>query len=640
MVALRVLFVFFFFFFIWGTSLLAKGVLDYVKETQKQRLWEKRQWRLLLYYKKCKISSFCSTVEDSFFFESPRGFENPELELLATLRGFYKKPSVHKITEHSQCKFPARFHWLKNQLKLEFLPKVICKKLIQFREKMESKSLSLFYASQDLAQPAALFGHTFIKFNQNKSQKLNDPTVSFLGNPAENEGVIPLVYKGLTGGYTGNYVTIPFRKVHEKYTTIHNRNLWELKLTFSPKQISFLIDHLWEVQKVSYKYYFLDDNCAYYNIYLLDVMKPSLGLTQDYIATVLPTETIKNLTKREGLLKSAHFYPSNVTMYKQLYLEKLTQSEREAFIEFEKSGKIQSQQTEPTTREDMIFSTAWHYTTFQLFKNISNRNELKKHAQNYKYLANLRKKKKIPLYYQGEPDYTNPSLAHPPGAIHLYSGFGRGSWFSGISYNFKGHEQIDSPLGYLPFSELIALQANLRFYIKDKTLELTQFKILSMRNFLLVEAELFPLSWGIDIGLKTISNHTIKEVKDSISFNKEISFYLEVDMGYTLPLHFMPGNFVLYSLVNALSDFALTYNYFIGLGYGVETGTLWYITDIWIFKTELKWRHLFISDISPQLVLNLGMNVTLADSFAIESYYAQNLLDTSYELILNLKFYL
>ena len=394
------------FFLLCVTSLFPEDISKYIKKAGEKLLWEEDKWRLLLYYKKCGIGSYCSLVKSTDFFYSAEGDKNPSAELLATLRNFYKKPIPEKPNEHAQCKFPARLNWLRSKLDLTSLPQLKCKKLSQFKEKMKARTLSLVYASPDFNQPAAIFGHTFLKFNKEVKENYKDQTVSFFALPAQ-DNILFHIYKGLTGGYKAMYKIAPFSDTRATYNILENRNLWELQLSFTEKEINFLIDHLWEVHSVVYKYYFIDENCAYYNIYLLDIIRESLGLSSDRIYSVQPMDTIKNLLARDGLFTEAIYHPSSGQIYKHIYLKLMTDPEKQVFIDFMKSGELDLKNTPPRIRKELVFSACLQYLLMNT-NLMGMKTQRAKYIRSLKKLLQLQKEKNINVYNYAEAGFHKP----------------------------------------------------------------------------------------------------------------------------------------------------------------------------------------------------------------------------------------
>jgi hypothetical protein len=98
-----------------------------VRSAREKGLAEERAWKILLHYEKAG-SGVESLVDDPKFFLAPDGKKDPRAELEATIAGFFEKENIE--VEHPQCRFIARYTWLKEQLSIEDarLPRVECAK--------------------------------------------------------------------------------------------------------------------------------------------------------------------------------------------------------------------------------------------------------------------------------------------------------------------------------------------------------------------------------------------------------------------------------------------------------------------------------------------------------------------------------
>ena len=92
-------------------------LLQLQKAAQAKRLWEHREWQVLLHYRPRLFGSGVeSQVDDVSFFLSSSGKSDPRAELDATLASFFAPPAKQAGTEHPQCQFIARYQWLKQEL--------------------------------------------------------------------------------------------------------------------------------------------------------------------------------------------------------------------------------------------------------------------------------------------------------------------------------------------------------------------------------------------------------------------------------------------------------------------------------------------------------------------------------------------
>ncbi|MCI5124843.1 MAG: hypothetical protein D3925_10280, partial [Candidatus Electrothrix sp. AR5] len=80
---------------------------------QIEQLAQDPVWLKLLHYKNGQ-----SEVLTKDFFLSPKGGQDPEAELLATLDAYSEAWSAEDNDTHARCRFPARYLWLSSQIPL------------------------------------------------------------------------------------------------------------------------------------------------------------------------------------------------------------------------------------------------------------------------------------------------------------------------------------------------------------------------------------------------------------------------------------------------------------------------------------------------------------------------------------------
>ena len=216
------------------------------------------------------------------------GQRNPESELTETLRGFLFSDMARPDEMHPQCRFPARFQWLDKNLNFDEsrMPIHPCERFNLWISKLNVGSITIVFSSYYLNNPASMFGHTLLKLNnkdyEGKAEML-DYSANFAANvnPAEeNMFIYPVL--GLTGGYPGTYTMFPYYLKLNEYNNFESRDIWEYKLNLTQEETSRLMYHLWELGSTWFDYFYIDENCSYQLLTLLEVARPSLEISDDF----------------------------------------------------------------------------------------------------------------------------------------------------------------------------------------------------------------------------------------------------------------------------------------------------------------------------------------------------------------------
>ncbi|NIX58920.1 MAG: DUF4105 domain-containing protein, partial [candidate division Zixibacteria bacterium] len=164
----------------------AKSLIQRAREKQ---LAQKRHWLTLGHYKKKWFGGYKSEADAPEFFVSPEGKTSPEKELSATLLSFFKDPkSLPPKALHPQCQFPARYKWLKRELKFDpdKLPKIYCARLDRWLKKLDPHKITLVFASFYMGNPSSMFGHTLLRIDSKsniQNKELLNYGVNYAANP-------------------------------------------------------------------------------------------------------------------------------------------------------------------------------------------------------------------------------------------------------------------------------------------------------------------------------------------------------------------------------------------------------------------------------------------------------------------------
>ena len=154
------------------------------------------------------MGNYESQEDGPDFFNSPTGKNDPQAELVATLKNFFiPLENLKPEQEHPQCIFPARYKWLKAQLAFDpaQLPERHCDRIESWLNDLNPEKITLVFASYYMNNPSSMFGHTFLRIDKKREgpqQKLLDYGVNYAALPDTNN---PLGYtvKGLFGGFKG-----------------------------------------------------------------------------------------------------------------------------------------------------------------------------------------------------------------------------------------------------------------------------------------------------------------------------------------------------------------------------------------------------------------------------------------------------
>ncbi|MFN3680932.1 MAG: DUF4105 domain-containing protein, partial [Nitrospira sp.] len=294
---------------------------ELIEQALRARLAEEREWRLLLHYKTDWLGRLVSEEDDPGFFLSPRGKYDPEAELEATIRAFFSAEPVGRSQQPAQCAFIARYHWLKERLHFDDqrLAPLACERYHRWRAELNPEGVSLIFPAAFLNNPASMFGHTFLRIDQQgqtEHTRLLAYTIEYAADVPPQAGV-EYAFKGIFGGYKGFFSTPPYYLKVQAYRDIENRDMWEYRLNLSPSQVDRLLLHAWEMGNAYFDYFFFKENCSYHILSLLEYANPALHLRDRFRFWTIPADTVRALVDHPGLVLDATYRPSRSTIIKR-----------------------------------------------------------------------------------------------------------------------------------------------------------------------------------------------------------------------------------------------------------------------------------------------------------------------------------
>lgn len=344
-----------------------------VQKAKEKNLWTDPQWVNLIHYEKGFFGGVTAQPDGANFFLASDGKKNPEAELLATLVGFYREPTVEErappkalsdeemqeklkqsqasygvhakkteaeieaevaqrkkeITEqvvhyHPICQFPARLRFLKRELGWDGsdLPEITCFELDEFRRRLDAASASLVFSSFFLNNPSSTFGHSFIRVNSglwsqygNYRNELLDTGINYAANVTVANPVLYAIF-GIAGMFPGTFTAVPYYYKVREYNDFESRDLWSYDLKLTPDELAMLVDHIWEEGATYYDYFYFTENCSYHMFTLLDAAAPRLRLAERLPSYVIPSDTIRVLNQVPDLVSRITYRPSVLSQFR------------------------------------------------------------------------------------------------------------------------------------------------------------------------------------------------------------------------------------------------------------------------------------------------------------------------------------
>lgn len=387
------------------------------------------------------------------------------------------------------------------------------------------------------------------------------------------------IWRGLAGGYPGNFSIVPYVSKIQEYSNLENRDIWEYSLKLEPEEISRLIDHLWELRNINFDYYFFDENCSFRLLELIEVARPGKNILKGFRFIEEPVNSVRTLYQQE-LVTELVYRPSKASEL-QADINALTPHEQGMASQLlDDPGFANSEEflSSPPERRHLMARTALR--TLRLKERKNERTA----AVAERGLQLLQIMQANPPQAVIIPQPAAPETGHSTQMISLGAGQLGSENFAELRYRLTYHELTDNPSGFLEGAQIEALDMHLRYSESDaltlESLDLINIKSLSPRN-----AFIKPLSWFVQAGWE---HANVYEERDMVGF---------VQGGAGLSWRW--GALQPYALAAARLEHNDAYKPFIEAGAGSSLGLLWYhpaaqlnlVTDGFYFENgEYRYR--------------------------------------------------
>ncbi len=472
--------------------------LALIEEANHKALYNDKYWHTLLHYK-TGIFGLRSLIDDSNFFLAPGGKHNPQEELEATIKAFFQEPK--EGTKHPVCRFVARYYWLKEQLNIDIsqLPMPECIHFEQLMTEIKPETVSLVFPTSHINSPASMFGHTLLTIETATRSKLLSHAINYSAITTDTFGPLFAV-KGLFGLYKGYFSILPYYGKLQEYSDIDHRDIWEYPLNFNKEETLRLLMHVYELDSIYSNYYFFDENCSYDLLFLLDVGKPSLNITDQTDPWVIPIDTIK-VVKKNGLINEAIYRPSKTT--KIQYISSLLPEKNHMLAIAMAKGELDPDdilaQTISQDEKAMTHDLAIEYLQYLYTK---------KRISKQQYLDRFLKllKTRSALGQTGEDRYSipqppRPDEGHDSNRLSLGAGMKKDRFFYELRYRPAYHSLLDNGKGYPEGSQIVFGDTTLRYYPSLNRLKLESLDFIDIISITPRDLFFQPISWKIKTGL-------------------------------------------------------------------------------------------------------------------------------------------
>lgn len=268
-------------------------------------------WRRLLLFQDTPVEHDNSSIDNPKFFLAQNGRHDAHSELIATLSAMQRGDS------DTICRFVARTHFLTQVLAAQDIDSGVddrqCSDFHAFAGTLNAKRLSLIFAEEHPNNIASAFAHVLMRVDDGQDEDKAATAINYTVQPNKADGVLVSTAKSIIGGYPGVMEIMPYQKKADDYLVKDERDLWQFSLNLTPKEVTQIVRHIWEVKEMKRPYFFTHDNCATEIVRLIDVVRPK-GHVQADIGNVVIPSRIAAILSQAGMVTDQKFIPSNSTI--------------------------------------------------------------------------------------------------------------------------------------------------------------------------------------------------------------------------------------------------------------------------------------------------------------------------------------
>ena len=448
-------------------------------------------WLRLLHYQE-NGHQYQGLIVNDDFYVSAEGKVNPQAELNAEIEAFSQKEDKLK------CEFPARFEWLKQQhLVSGNLDN--CTEYLQAIDDIRPSGITLLFTDSYMNNPASLFGHTLIRIDTaRKGTQMLAHGVNFGADSGEEQGVV-FAFKGLFGGYMGSYSIHPYWDIINAYNNIENRDIWEYHLNLTNEEQKMFVNHLYELRNAQIQYFFLNKNCSYMILEILEAVRPELSLTKDFEWWAIPLDTLKKIKNVPNLVDNINYRPARYTKIQT----QISLMNEQQFDAFKKGIREHIYNTDNFSEHDkpLILDTLYQYYQYQY---VAHELELAEYRKNS--FAVLRQRSKTATLSEPKLSGTEPSKAHDSRQVALNVGENRHLSYVEIALRPAYTALTDNNAGLIKGAGLKVLESNWRYYGQRRRLVLQQLTVLDIMALTPTDSIFSPWSYSSGMVLKRTYN--------------------------------------------------------------------------------------------------------------------------------------
>ena len=480
---------------------------ELIAQADALQLADDAQWRALVHYEPRRLSAgVVSTADTDWFFQAPTGKSDPRAELHATLRGFFDADALMKDGEPPQCALRGRYVWLNRRLRFDprRLPPQPCAQFEEWRSGLDPWGISLIFPEAYMNNPSSMFGHTLLRVDAGPPGARRDLLaygVNFSADTGDDGGAV-FAWKGILGYYPGRFGVEPYYDTVKRYGDWERRDIWEYELALDPDTVELLLAHLWELRGVEFEYYFLDENCSYQILALLDAAQPDLRLRERFRGWVIPADTVRAVVAEPGLVEGTAYRASAATRLRHA-ASALPATQRRLAAALA-DGTVAPNDSQLEDLGDgaraAVLGTASDLLRARYLTDRESTPDEQERARRI-----LLARSAVPVAGSALPPVPTPAVrpdqGHDSSRAAAGVGVRDGHFYLEARFRPAYHDLLDPVGGYTAGAQIEFLDLTFRYYTKDRDPRVHRFTLVDIVSLAPFDRFFHPISWQVGTGM-------------------------------------------------------------------------------------------------------------------------------------------
>ncbi|MCK4911069.1 MAG: DUF4105 domain-containing protein, partial [Thermodesulfovibrionales bacterium] len=277
-----------------------------------------------------------------------------------------------------------------------------------------------------------------------------------------------------------------------------NRDIWEYRLNLTPEEVMMMALHVWEMREKYSWYYFFDENCSYVLLFMLDVARPGLRLTEGFGIWAIPIDTIRRV-QEAGLIEEVTYRPSRAS--RLMHISTISsQKERELAKEIALGNEAPDTAGASGADTGPAIRTLDMATEFLKYR--YEQQELEKGKYTGRLLEILSNRSRLGLMDYDIVSPAPPEEGHASARLAMGGGSLDGEAYASLRIRPAFHGLVDPDTGFAHGASISFMDIEARYYKDREEFELERLDIIDITSLAPVGDFFQEFSWKVNTGLE------------------------------------------------------------------------------------------------------------------------------------------